>query len=323
MSTAGQDFFDSDWFENHTVFMVDAPMEKLRYYVDIREDLIDKWAKQNRSTEKELAKCVTTDFSAKVLTIPMNGENQVHHHFEKVLWLIQSYLRNGWKNSVKAVNHMDNGSWIVHPGTNRCIAAEYLGCKTLPIMLSVHKKQKLYNELKGTAREITNEDDLRKELNSPNPILFRTECNERLFVDNMPFEEERFTDFTYEFLGKDAWPENDRFKKWNSMVFESLPLQVYYTNNVDLDTIKSDILGKNFYKGFNKKEFQLITHLVESEAEVPKDKVAVYLDKPFNRDIFELFFLLDSEHSLTSTDGKIKVFNKGEMINIPDHYFNV
>lgn len=313
MSTAGQDFFDKKWFKHHTVFLFDCPIEKLNWYVDIRDDLIDEWAKQTKSTEKDLARCTTTDFSAKILPLPLGTDNQVLHHFEKVVWLIQSYCANGWKNSVKAVNHLDNGRYTVHPGTNRCIAAKYLGCKTLPIMLSVNKAQNLYKELKGTVQEITNQEELRKSLNSPNTILFRTEIDERLFVDGRAVEGQRFKDFTYEFLGKDAWPERDRFKQWHKLLFDNLPLHVYYTNNVEKDSI---------YTNIDDERFQISKHLVSSVLEVPSDGVNVFLDKEFNRDIFELFFLLDPNTSLASEDNKIQMINTGPVITIPEHYLN-
>lgn len=310
MSTAGQDFFDQNWFEHHSVFLFDCPLDKLKWYVDIRDDLIEEWSQQNNSSDTELAKCVTTDFSAKILPLPVDGDNQVLHHFEKVVWLIQSYCKNGWKNSVKAVNHLDNGEYIVHPGTNRCIAAKFLGCRTLPLMLSAHKSQKLYNELKGVAEEITTESQLRESLNSPNPILFRTEIEERLFVNGRAVEGKRFKDFTYEFLGKDAWPERQRFKQWRELVFNSLPLHVYYSENVDPESI---------YTNISDSRFQIVKQTI---AENKHNGLHIILDKPFNRDIFELLFLLDPETSLTSKDSKVKVVNIGKEIEIPEHFLN-
>lgn len=310
MSTAGQDFFDEKWFDTHTVFIFECPLEKLQWYVDIRPDLLTEWSNQNNSNDIELAKCVTTDFSAKILPLPLEGDNQVLHHFEKVVWLIQSYCQNGWKNSVKAVNHLDNDSYIVHPGTNRCIAAKFLGCKTLPIMLSVHKEQELYKNLKNTTKEITNEQDLRKELNSPNTILFRTEIEERLFINGKAVPDRFFKDFTYEFLGSDAWPQRKNFKVWRDLIFNNLPLHVYYTDNVNPSTI---------YTNVNDERFKIIKH---SANENPTQQLYVYLDKEFNKDIFELFFLLDPETSIQSSDEKIKMIYGNNIVTIPEHYLN-
>lgn len=311
MTTAGQDFFDKNWFKDHTVFLFDCPVEDLIWYVDIRPDLLDEWAKQNNSSDIEVAKCVTIDFSAKILPLPLEGDNQVLHHFEKVVWLIQSYCQGGWKNSIKAVNHLDNGKFIVHPGTNRCIAAKFLRCKFLPIMLSVHKDQELYKQLVKTAKEINNEQDLRKELNSPNPILFRTEIEDRLFVNGRRVEGKYFKDFTYEFLGKDAWPERTKFKQWRELVFNNLPLHVYYTENVDPNTIHTNIQDERF---------QIIKNGADK---LPHKGVHIMLDKSFNRDIFDLLFLLDPETSLTSKDGKIKIVNNAKKeIIIPEHFLN-
>jgi len=320
MSTQGKDFFKSNWFESHAVFLFDCPLDRLDWYLDIPGVLLQEWADLNNNSDIELAKCVTTDFSAKILTLPLNGYSQVRHHFEKITWLTQSYVKSGWKNSVKAVNTTDTGTFIVHPGTNRCVAANFLGCKTLPIMLTVHKDQNLYNELKDSKHEITTEQELRDSLNSSDTILFRTEIEEDLFIGGHRTDQ-KMIDFTYEFLGSDAWPEGDRLHNWQSVIFDNLPLNIYYTKNVDPSTINTKILGKCFYRKTDKATISITKTLVDSEDDIAIDGLYIYLDKPFNRDIFELFFLLDYNSSLCTKDNKVKLVNKGEFFIIPEHFY--
>jgi hypothetical protein len=346
MSTQGQDFFDKTWFEDHVVILFDAPMESLKWYLNFTEDELQNWMIDNPSGDKNIAKSVVEDFSVRSLITPMGGDNKVVHHFEKILWLVQSYCMTGWKNSVKAVNHMDDGNYIVHPGTNRCVAAKFLNCKSMPLMLTVHKKQKAYEELKDIGIMIDNEEDLRKSLRSTDQILFRTEIEERLYV-NKSFTGEMTKDFTYEFLGADAWPDKNmptnyeghmqtKLDQWSDLVFRSLPMVVNNPKNCRLHT---DMLNFKFFdrtKGlFNK--FEILQSNLKLE-ELPKkcaySGLSIHLEKEFLGDIFELLLFVDPQKAVThSKDKKIVIVNNehpanrngidwGNSLVIPHSYVN-
>lgn len=341
MSTQGQDFFDSEWFNDHTVFIVDAGLDELKYDIYLNDSDIENFE------DKELATSITNGMHVKLLGLPLNGErNKVVHHFEKILWLIQSYCKKGWTNTIKAVNHLDNGQFIVHPGTNRCLAAKFLKLETLRIMLSVHKEQKLYEILKGNVQEIDNEKELRNSLESSDTILFRTEVEERLFVNGVSVEGKTFKDFTYEFLGSDAWPERSlpseykgfaysKIEQWSNLVARSLPLNVFVTENIEhLDSS----LEMNFTNIVTGLEHPLEVNyiVVDSIDDVCKNNryqgLAVFLDKNIDQNPLELLFFADPQECIASTkDKKVAIINTehpanltaigwDKSITIPDSY---
>jgi len=344
VSTQGQDFFDETWFDDHVVILFDAPMESLEWDLKFSEDELQEWMLSNPSGDKHIAQSVVEDFSVRSLITPMGGENKVVHHFEKIMWLVQSYCRGGWANPVKAVNHMDNGKYLVHPGTNRCVAGKFLGCKVMPLMLSVHKGQKTYKELEEIGVAIESEQDLRKCLWSKYDIVFRTEIEEKLYV-NGEFTGEMTKDFTYEFLGPDAWPSKTlptnyegftqtKLNQWSDLVFRSLPMVVNNPNNVNLHT---DMLNFQFYD--RTKELFNSFEILQSNlqlSELPKkcaySGLSIHLEKEFLGDIFELLLFVDPQNAVTCTkDRKIIIVNNEHPANrngiswdnpliIPDSY---
>jgi hypothetical protein len=344
MSTQGKDFFDKDWFDDHVVILFEAPMETLRWWLKFDEDRLHDWLLENPHGDKSIAKSVVEDFSVKALITPMGGENIVVHHFEKILWLVQSYCQTGWKNSVKAVNHMDDGTYMVHPGTNRCVAAKFLNCKTMPLMLTVHKEQNAFKELRDKGVVITNEETLRKSLLSSDTILFRTEVEERLFVNSVDTGKTT-KDFTYEFLGSDAWPEKlmptnfegftqIKLDQWSDLVFRSLPMVV---NNPTDCKVHTDMLNFKFFdrtKGlFNKFDLlQCNLPMEELPSKCAYSGISIHIEKEFLGDIFELLLFVDPQKCVTHTkDKSIVIINNEHPANrkgidwsnkliIPDSY---
>jgi hypothetical protein len=319
MTTAGQDFFDKDFFDTQVVALVDYPIDQLKWYGSISDDYILEWESQNHLNEndKNIAKQMLTNWSSEVLSLPFFGEHKVKHYFEKVLWLIQSYCEKGWTNPLKGINHLDNGQIVVHPGTNRCVAAKFLKCQTLKILINIHKDQSLLKKLYNPTL-IDNEKDLRNTLKSSDKILWRTESREQLWIDGRRQIEKTYPDFTYEFLGADAWPEFDKFNLWLETIGKMLPLKIYTNKDVN---IKSTLLGKTFKLNQIKFDYTLVDNL-------DKNSPYIYIDRSLKDfDIFELLFFVSVNHRYSrSLDDSIIIHNPYALSHreliIPDHYVN-
>lgn len=317
MTTAGQDFFDKDFFDTQVVALVDYPIQKLKWYSDIKDELLVEWESQNQITEedKNIARKILSNWSSEVLSLPFFGEHKIKHYFEKVLWLIQSYCERGWTNPLKGINHLDNGQIVVHPGTNRCVAAKFLKCQKLKILINIHKEQDLLKTLINPIL-IDNEEDLRNTLRSSNRILWRTESREELWINSQRQADRSYPDFTYEFLGADAWPEFDKFNLWIDTIGKMLPLNIWTNQDI---SIKTNLLDKVFR--FNNKKFNY-----QISDSVDKTLSYIYIDRPFcNLDIFELLFFVSVNHKYSRTiDDSIIIHNpyalSSRELIIPDHY---
>lgn len=333
MNTAGQDFFDQDFFDNQVVVLCEYPIEKLKWYSSINDDIIDDWKKENSiSPEIEtIARSMLDTFNARVLAVPIAGESKIKHYFEKVLWLIQSYCENGWKNPLKGINHLDNEQIVVHPGTNRCVAAKFLNCQSLSILININKQQMLLSKIvKGNI--INNEKDLRLTLSSKDPILWRTENQEELWIDGKIQPGRYYKDFTYEFLGDDAWPKSWLLNEWSKCVYNFLPLIVYVDKTVDIDAIsqESKIMKKfvfNDRETGNQINFEYNFLSVNSFEDINNSESFVYLGNKsnFQRNIFELLFFVSPLYRYSATvDNSIIVYNalstESKTLTIPNHY---
>jgi hypothetical protein len=319
MSTAGQDFFDENFFNTQIVALVDYPLEKLKYYGTIGDDAIAEWGSQNQITDsdKDIARKMLSSWTSEVLSLPFAGEHKIKHYFEKVLWLIQSYCERGWTNPLKGINHLDNGQIVVHPGTNRCVAAKFLKCSALKILINIHKEQSLLKSLSNYTA-IDNERDLRNALHSPNKILWRTESREELWIAGQRQIGRDYPDFTYEFLGADAWPEFEKFNLWIDIIGKMLPLNIWSDHQID---IRSNLSGK-FFRSNNK----MFEYAVSKS--VDKTLPYIYIDRSLKDfDIFELLFFVSVNHRYSRTlDDSIIIHNPYALTNreliIPDHYVN-
>ena len=326
MSTAGQDFFDTDFFDTQVVALVDYPLKKLKYYGSISDDAIVEWKSQNTVTDEEeqIARSFMKNWSSQVLTLPFGGEHMVKHYFEKVLWLIQSYCVQGWSNPLKGINHLDNSYVTVHPGTNRCIAAEFLKCQTLKILINIHKDQTLLSQLENPVL-IDNEQDLRATLTSSEQILWRTESREELWIAGSHQTGNTYPDFTYEFLGRDAWPEWEKFDLWTNTIFKFLPLNIYAAKDV---TVKSPILNKTFKDRSQANLEKTFEYNIQSVDKIDRSQPYIYIDRPLTDfDIFELLFFVSVNHRFSRTiDDTIIIHNPYALTNreliIPEHYVN-
>jgi hypothetical protein len=313
MSTAGQDFFDSKFFDNQIVYVQDMPMETLQYGLYFtQEDLEGR---------DPMTPHMINNFTSEILSLRTTGYSKVQHHIQKILWLIQSYCVNGWTNSVKAISLLDNGTYIVHPGANRCVAAKFLGCPALKTMISVHKDQSAYTLLQDGSEVIDNEAQLRQSLVSPNTILFRTEIEEDIFVNNISTNKKRI-DFTYEFMGNDAWPTEEEFDAWNNLVWKSFPLKVHNPNNYKLT---SQAMNKFCYHRMT--DIGTMMQIDNIRNPMSPHHITVEIEKPV-RDVFELLFFMNPNYSMAqTTDEKIRVINHAydgskeeRILTIPDHY---
>lgn len=317
MTTAGQDFFDEKFFDTQVVVLTDYPLEKLKYYSIISDDAILEWESQNQVTDrdKDIARKMLAEWSSEVLSLPFVGEHKIKHYFEKVLWLIQSYCERGWTNPLKGINHLDNGQIVVHPGTNRCVAAKFLKCQDLKILINVHKEQSFLRELSNYTT-IDNEQDLRNTLYSSNKILWRTESREELWIEGQRQIGRDYPDFTYEFLGADAWPEFEKFSLWIDTIGKMLPLNIWSGHEVN---VRSNLSNK-FFRSNNKPFEYTISKLVD------KSLPYIYVDRSLKDfDIFELLFFVSVNHKYSRTlDDSIIIYNPYALTSreliIPDHY---
>ena len=333
MTTAGQDFFDSNFFDTQIVALVDYPIDDLKWYSAINQEILEEWKQHNGVTvdEESIARHMLDSWSAAVLTIPLSGENKIKHYFEKVLWLIQSYCQKGWTNPLKGINHLDNGKIVVHPGTNRCVAAKFLRSKTLKILINFHKEQKLLSQLKDPVL-ITDEQTLRSTLQSSDRILWRTENREKLWISGNPQQNKTYPDFTYEFLGADAWPEYKKFNVWSNMIFKFLPLKIYMHRGIEYSLESTlSLAGFTFKDRSQGNAIRPLTFNLEivDNQKLPKDVPWIYLGKSIrNINLFELLFFVSVDHRYSrSIDDSIIINNPFSETNaeliIPDHYVNV
>lgn len=319
MSTAGQDFFAKDFFDTQVVALVDYPIEKLKWYSGINDDVISEWKHTNivSDDEEKIARSMLNNWTAETLSLSLYGENKIKHYFEKVLWLIQSYCEKGWINPLKGINHLDTGQIVVHPGTNRCVAAKFLKCRNLKILINIHKEQSLLKNLHDPIL-IDNEQDLRTTLKSSDRILWRTESREELWIDGRNQSKKTYPDFTYEFLGSDAWPEFKKFNLWLDMVSKFLPLKICTGKDI---SIKSSLIGKTF----KLKQVEFNYKIVDT---LDRKNPYIYIDRPLKDfDIFELLFFVSVNHRYSrSLDDSIIIHNPYALTNkeliIPDHYVN-
>jgi hypothetical protein len=331
MSTAGLDFFDKDFFHEQVVILCDYPLEKMKWYSGINDDIISEWKKDNIDVDQSteiLAKQMLDNWGAEILSIPLCGENKIKHYFEKVLWLIQSYCEYGWRNPLKGINHLDNGYIVIHPGTNRCVAAKFLRCEKLSVLINVNKKQNLMNIFKDE-KNIVDEETLRDTLVSADKILWRTESQEELWINGVNQIGVYYKDFTYEFLGADAWPNSEKINHWSYNFYNSLPLKIYVHPDLDYSFIDQqsrhmkNLTFVNRVDGMKKKfEYNFLL-----STKIQDDNFWIYLDKNcnFKRNIFELLFFVSSSHRIIrSADDTIVINNPFSTDNkeliIPDHY---
>lgn len=335
MTTAGLDFFDQDFFQHQIVALCDYPISKMKWYSSINDQMITEWKLENTvaNIDETIARTMLSNFSAAALTLPFAGDHKIRHYFEKVLWLIQSYCREGWKNPLKGINHLDNGTIVIHPGTNRCVAAKFLGCDTLSVLININRSQQLLTSLPH-AQTITNEITLRNTLTSAGPILWRTESSEELWIAGVRQPSVYYKDFTYEFLGADAWPGNS-LPTWIDNIFNFLPLTVYVETEVNVDVINkfSDHLQEFTVKSLTLPVTEvLLSYKFVTVASL--DKIAdtgnyIFISNTanFKKNIFELLYFVNPECSVSRTvDSSIFIknssaFNSYELI-IPDHYVN-
>lgn len=333
MSTAGQDFFDKDFFDNQVVVLCDYPIEKMKWYSSINDDIINDWKKENSVTPEveAIAKSMLDNFDARVLAVPIAGESKIKHYFEKVLWLLQSYCENGWKNPLKGINHLDNGQIVIHPGTNRCVAAKFLNCRTLSVLINVNKRQTLLSSIKDYT-VINNEQQLRKSLVSKETILWRTENQEELWINGVNQTGEYYKDFTYEFLGADAWPKSYLLDQWSKCVYNFLPMKIYFDNVVNINAILQESQMMKQYSFTDRAtgkqatfKFEFIP--VDNFDKINDNESFVYLSKEsnFRRNIFELLFFVSPLYKYSSTDNNSIVMHNSlatedNILTIPDHY---
>jgi hypothetical protein len=335
MTTAGLDFFDQDFFQDQVVVLCKFPISKMKWYSAINDQLINKWKLENTVSVQDeiIARRMLTNFSADILTLPFVGDNKVRHYFEKVLWLIQSYCRENWKNPLKGINHLDNGTIVIHPGTNRCVAAKFLGCDELSVLININKSQQLLTLIPNT-QVITDEITLRNTLSSNGPILWRTESQEELWVNGVRQRGIYYKDFTYEFLGADAWPGNS-LPAWIENIFNFLPLTVYIESEVE--TANVDKLSKQLQHSTFKSittpvieiplTYNFIT--VSSFDDIKDNGNYIFISNiaNFKKNIFELLYFVNPECSISRTaDSSIFIRNAFSSSNneliIPDHYVN-
>lgn len=330
MDTAGKDFFNKDFFDNHFVAIGEWPLDRLIWYGNMPEQEFEEYLKSNKIKSKKLkkkARNILTDFDSDFLQIPFFGENRVKHHYDKILWLIQEYCLHGWKNPLKAINLHDTGNLVIHPGTNRCAAARFLKCSKMPVMINIHKDQDLAKKVDGF-KIITKEKDLRNSLQSKGQILWRTESTENLYIKGERQHKKTFQEFTFEFTHQDAWPKQDNLNKWANLVTKFLPLKIYvkYSNNYNEIIKNSESLKlATFHNRVNKKKSSLdykIDYITE-KLDYSKPWIKLDINKvDFN--VFDLLFFLNPDF------GTIKSENESIFINnpygskqtliIPDHY---
>lgn len=333
MSTAGQDFFDKNFFDTQVVALIDYPINRLKWYSGINDDIILEWSQNNKPSNQEeiIARNMLDNWSAEVLTIPLLGESKIKHYFEKVLWLIQSYCDKGWVNPLKGINHLDNGRIVVHPGTNRCVAAKFLKSKFLKILINIHKEQTLLSQLSNPTI-ITDEKTLRSTLKSSDKILWRTENLEELWINGIPQNGRSYPDFTYEFLGSDAWPEHNKFNDWCNMIYNFLPLKIYLDSEIDYSlSLTESMKNKTFKNRSQNNESRGFDFVVERSQGVPLefDKPWIYIGKQIrNLNLFELLFFVSVDHrSSRSLDNSIVInnpfANSTKELTIPDHYVDI
>jgi len=332
MNTAGKDFFNRDFFNNHIVAIGEYLLENLKWYSDMPDAEMDHYLAHNIIPDnlKEKAQNILKTFDGEFLTIPTLGENKVKHHYEKILWLIHEYCLQGWNNPVKAINLLDNNDLIIHPGTNRCAAAQFLRCPTMPVMINLHRTQNLAQNLENF-EIIDNEKDLRQSLKSNGDILWRTESTENLYVNGVRQKKQTFQDFTFEFTHQDSWPDSNLLNDWCSVVEQFLPLQIFVSDNEIAKSIEqncSGIVGKRF-QNRNKGNFTNIDY------EIKQRNHKVNLNLPWieinnlskiNFNIFDLLFLVNPYYKqISSLDKSIVINNPYGTIEdvvptIPDHY---
>lgn len=277
-NTSGVNIFDIDFWESQRVIISEMPIDKLVWYGDVDQHELDLWLEQNYFATDyhiELAKTIKQNLNANHLCLPMQGENKIKHHFEKMLWLIWGYMEEGWRNPVKGINLLDNGEVHIHPGTHRCVVQNFVDpSATMPVMINFNKKQSTDFPIK---KELTNVEEIRNELVDNGQVLVRTEHQEDLFVNNTFVPCEKNKDFTYELTGSDSWP-NRSLDKWSDMVFRSLPLNIYIgfdsrtpqASDVCKNSIKEnieDMEGQFFYDStrYNlKRKLDVNIHLIDA-----------------------------------------------------------
>ena len=333
MNTAGQDFFDKGFFDTQIVALVDYPIDRLKWYSGINDEIISDWKLDNlvSDSDEKIARSMLDNWNADVLSIPLKGESKIKHYFEKVLWLIQSYCQRGWVNPLKGINHLDNGRIVVHPGTNRCVAAKFLRSRNLKILINIHKDQILLSSLENPIL-IKDEQTLRATLQSSDRVLWRTENQEELWISGNHQIGKLYPDFTYEFLGADAWPEYKKFNTWADTISKFLPLRVYIKKDVDFSLELTSSMKTKTFKDRSRdnlaRPFDFSLEIVD-EQKLPKDVAWIYIGKTIrNVNLFELLFFVSVDHRYSRTlDDSIIINNpyantNAELI-IPNHYVDI
>ena len=280
-NTSGVNIFDISFWNTQRVFLTEFPIKDLIWQGDVNQEQLDMWLEQNiyaTDYHIELAKTIKVNLNVNHLCMPMLGENKIKHHFEKMLWLIWGYMEDGWKNPVKGINLLDNGSIHIHPGTHRCVVQNFIDPNgTMPVMVNTHKEQ-LTNF--DHHRELETVEDIRSSLVDNGNVLVRTEHEEDLWINGVHDPESNKTnkDFTYELTGSDSWP-NRSLDNWSDMVFKSLPLNIYIgydsrtpdASKVCEESIREnieDMEGQFFHDStrYNlKKELDVEIHLIDAK----------------------------------------------------------
>ena len=302
MSTAGLDFWNKNFFKDEVIIRTDISIDKLIGHVGIPND---------KKSEK-----ILNEFDYRALTLAYDGYDKVRHHIEKIVWLIQSYAINGWTNPIKICNFFDNDTYLVHPGTNRLIAARFLKCQTMPVLLTINKKQLAYQTITNE-NVITTEKELRENtFKSNGKVLFRTEGSKPLIIDNKMTQEKRI-DWTFEFTDEDAWPVHNEFVAWHNLVFNSFPLNVLAS-----DDIKPNLKNEYMYSIGNTDRREIT---ISDKFDENASGIIVRLKKPV-KDVYSLLFFMHPDYYCAKTrDGSIELVNNtvkpsGKTLFIPDHY---
>ena len=220
---------------------------------------------------------------------------------------------------------------VVHPGTNRCVAAKFLRTDKLKVLINIHKEQTLLSQLENPML-ITDEQTLRATLQSSDRILWRTENQEELWISGSHQIGKFYPDFTYEFLGADAWPEYKKFNTWTNTIFKFLPLNVYLKKGTEFSLESTSSMKDKTFKDRSQDNlhtpFEFELHIVDDQ-KLPKDAPWIYIGKSIrNINLFELLFFVSVDHRYSrSLDDSIIIHNPYassdlELI-IPDHYVNV
>ena len=308
-NTSGGENFEEDFFINQKIFLYYRyPFKDTEWFSEISEEEINNYIEdckklniQVTDEQIEIAKTIKDTFSVNHLKLPIGKQNRIKHHFEKVVWLIQSIAGGNFydfenhcrlRNPLKGLNLFDKGTISIHPGTHRCVAIKFLDFTTVPLLINSSKYQIFTDELQqlktiGATLEMTDLDMVKKELTSNGEVLVREEGEENLFIDGESTEKIH-RDFTYELTGTSEWPsEKNTFTPmgtqrefvdgYQDLIYRSLPLNIYVgydsscpeVTDVCINSIKENIKDFNGHYFYNsainhkRKEFEVNFHKLD------------------------------------------------------------